>query len=261
MPFIETEHPMSGVTCLTLTRPDRLNALNGNAVAELHEALTATAKDPECRVVILTGSGRAFCAGGDLKDEASTWRPETPVSTLWESQTSFSNLTLGIRRMPQPVIAAVNGPAMGAGFVLAACCDLRLASTSACFAASFANIGLSGCDMGLSWLLPGLVGVGRAHEIMLTGRTVSADEALSVGLVLNTYPDSELMDQAMKLAKQLLDKSRLALSHTKEVMWSSLETPSFEGVIQVENRTQVLLSRSQEHHVAVERFNIRNVQK
>jgi enoyl-CoA hydratase len=170
--------------------------MSGELISELHQVLDDTRADEECRVVVLTGAGRGFCAGLDLK-EPPTHRPGTPnvsPQSRMHIQQAIAALVPKLRSLPQPVIAAVNGPASGGGLALALACDIRIAAPSATFNAAFVRIGLSGCDIGVSWLLPRLIGAGRSHELLLTGRLVDAAEADRIGLVNRVVPESGLLD-------------------------------------------------------------------
>jgi enoyl-CoA hydratase len=243
MPTVLRDQIRPDVTRLTLDRPDRLNAMNAELVEELHEALDAVKSDPECRVVILTGAGRGFCAGLDLggygtPPGAGGGRVESGFAT----QTHIAALVPKLRDLPQPVIAAVNGPAAGGGLALALASDIRIVADSARFNVAFVRLGLSGCDIGVSWLLPRLIGASRAWELMLTGRLIDADEAERIGLVLKAVPDDRLMDETLVTAEQIAANSPWGVRMTKEVMWSQLEVGSLHAGIDLENRTQVLSS-------------------
>ncbi len=246
MPAIVTEHPEPGVTRLVLNRPERLNAMTSELVQELHDALDLVAADPSCRAVILTGTGRGFCAGLDLGGYGSP--PGAPGAHRAERgfavQTHIAGLVPRFRSLPQPIIAAVNGPAAGGGLALALASDIRIAASTARFNVAFVRLGLSGCDIGVSWLLPRLIGASRAWELMLTGRIIDADEADRIGLVLKVVADDELADAALATAGQIAANSPWGVRMTKEVMWSQLEIGSLHGGIDLENRTQVLSSFS-----------------
>ena len=184
------------IAWLTLNRPHVLNALNSTMVAELHDYFDRLASDRATRVVIVRGAGRAFCSGLDLK-EHSGGRPgdETlgsSTSATLEIQRHISGLVIAIRRLPQPFIAAVRGPASGGGFALALACDVRLAGASARFDAAFIRIGLTGCDMGISYTLPRAVGTSIAYELLLTGRFIDAQRALATRMVSEVVADAEL---------------------------------------------------------------------
>ena len=240
-PVVRSE-PRPGVTQLTLSRPGTLNAMNQPLVDELHRQLSELASDATCRVVVLTGAGRGFCAGLDLDGFGTMPGTEDYGRThqTWSVQRAIAGLVQQIRRLPQPVIAAVNGPAAGGGLALVCASDIRIASSTAVFATSFIRIGVTGCDIGTSWLLPRLVGAARAHELMLTSRRFDADEALRIGLVTSVVQPGELTDRVGQTAEALLGAPPLSLSLTKQGMWLALEIPSFDAAVELENRQQVL---------------------
>jgi enoyl-CoA hydratase len=250
------DSPVEGVQRITLNRPDKLNAMTSELVEALHDALATVAADPACRVVILTGAGRGFCAGLDLGGYGvpTGARSTGSVQLAFAVQQQIADLIPRLRRLPQPVIAAVNGPASGGGFALVLGSDLRIAAASARFNAAFVRIGLSGCDIGTSWLLPRLVGAGRAHELMLTGRLFDADEAARIGLVLDAVPDDALMDRALDLAAMVMKNTPMGVHMTKEVMWSALEIPGAQAAIDLENRTQIMVSRTEDHAEGMRAF-------
>ena len=219
-----------GVVQLTLCRPERLNALTEPLVTQLHAHLRDVGADPTCRVVVLTGAGRGFCAGLDLGGFGTIPGTEEFGRThqTWATQRAIATLVQVIRRLPQPVIAAVNGPAAGGGLALVCASDIR--------------IGVTGCDIGTSWLLPRLVGAARAHELMLTSRRFDAAEALRIGLVTDVVEAGALPGAIAAMADSLLAAPPLSLSLTKQGMWLALEVPSFDAMVEVENRQQVLTS-------------------
>jgi enoyl-CoA hydratase/carnithine racemase len=231
-----------GVVQLTLSRPGRLNALTPPLVAELQAHLRDLAADQSCRVVVLTGAGRGFCAGLDLTGFGVMPGTEDfgPVQKTWATQRAIAALVQEIRRLPQPVIAAVNGPAAGGGLALVCASDIRIASATAVFATSFIRIGVTACDIGTSWLLPRLVGAARAHELMLTSRRFDAEEALRIGLVTEVTAPDALASRVGATIDSLLAAPPLSLSLTKQGMWLALEIPSFDAMVEVENRQQVL---------------------
>jgi enoyl-CoA hydratase len=250
------DRPQQGVTRITLNRPETLNAMNAELIGELHDALADIAADPACRVVVLTGSGRGFCAGIDLGGYGSAPGSEGlgRVEGTFATQTHIAALVPRLRSLPQPVIAAVNGPAAGGGLALTLASDIRIASSSARFNVAFVRIGLSGCDIGVSWLLPRLVGASRAWELMLTGRIIEADEADRIGLVLRVVPDDQLADAALETAALIAANSPWGVRMTKEVMWSQLEVGSLQAGIDLENRTQVLSSMTGDMQEALAAF-------
>lgn len=240
--ILEVRRPRPDVAVLALDRPDVLNALSFELVDRLHDALDELHTDNTCRVVVLTGAGRAFCAGLDLAD---TGRPSTAHGTSGPragmlSQERIAELPIKLRKLQQPVIAAVNGPAYGGGFALAMACDLRVASTSAVFCSQFIKVGLGGCDIGISYTLPRAIGSTRAFELILTARRVEAEEAERIGIVSEVVDDP--VARALELADTLCGHSPFGVVMTKEVMWSNLDATSLEQAIHLENRTQILAS-------------------
>jgi enoyl-CoA hydratase/carnithine racemase len=233
-----------GVVQLTLCRPAKLNALTEPLVSRLHSQLRDIAAEPACRVVVLTGAGRGFCAGLDLGGFGTIPGTEEFGRThqTWATQRAIAALVQEIRRLPQPVIAAVNGPAAGGGLALVCASDIRIAASTAVFSTSFIRVGVSGCDIGTSWLLPRLVGAARAHELMLTSRRFDAAEALRIGLLTDVVEPADLPAAVAAMAGSLLAAPPLSLSLTKQGMWLALEVPSFDAMVEVENRQQVLAS-------------------
>jgi enoyl-CoA hydratase/carnithine racemase len=246
MPHLEVTHPRPDVAVLTLNRPEKLNALNYELVEELHAALDVIGANNDCRVVVLTGAGRGFCSGLDLTDpnpSRAGGGTEFPRSGMrWQER--IANLTAKIHRLRQPVIAAVNGPAYGGGFGIAMACDIRVASESARFCTQFIKLGLGGCDIGVSYTLPRIIGAGPAFDLILTARVVDADEALRLGIV-SRLSDS-VVDDALAIAETLCSYGKFGLESTKQVLWANLEASSLEAALHVENRSQILASTSGE---------------
>ena len=240
--LIERVRP--GIVVLTLNRPDRLNAMNYDLVRGLYDALDELEADPSCRVIVLTGAGRGFCAGLDLSEGASP--PTTAGLGRAQAGMTVQKLIAGLvpkmRSVPQPVIAAVNGAASGGGLALALASDVRVAAESARFNVAFIRVGLSGCDIGVSWMLPRLIGASRAFELLLTGRLIDAAEADRIGLVTRVVPDTGVLESALETAELIVGNSPFGVRMTKEVMWSQLEIGSLQAGIDLENRTQVLSS-------------------
>jgi len=230
--------------------------MSSELLVDLHAALDQIAADQECRVVVMTGAGRGFCAGLDLKEAVSAPGSAGLGSTQagLVTQQYIAALIPRLRSLRQPVIAAVNGPAAGGGLAIALGSDIRIASRTARFNVAFVRIGLSGCDIGVSWLLPRLVGASRAHEMMLTGRIIDADEAERIGLVVRVVDDDALIDSALETADQIVANSPFGVWMTKEVMWSNLETASQQAAIDLENRTQILASKTGDMTEAVTAF-------
>ena len=253
MANLELTHPRPDIALLTLNRPDKLNALNHGLVEDLHATLDDIRADDQCRVVVLTGAGRGFCSGLDLTEPSpDAGGVEFPRSGMrWQER--IADLTTKLSRLRQPVIAAVNGPAYGGGFALALASDIRIASESARFCTQFIKLGLGGCDIGVSYTLPRIVGAGQAFDLILTARTVDAAEALRLGLVSRLSTGSVLED-ALAVAETLCGYGNFGVESTKQVLWANLEAPSLEAALQVENRSQILASTSGEMRDAAAAF-------
>ena len=256
MSTVEISRPEPGIVVLTLNRPDRLNTINAELVGELHQAFASINADDDCRAVILTGAGTHFCAGADLAGHGVAPHGDGSASPQdWmATQQHISSLIPVMRSLRPPVIAAVRGAAAGGGFAFALASDIRIVSESARFNAAFVRIGLSGCDIGVSWLLPRLVGASIAFELLLTGRFIAAAEALRLGLVAAVVPEEELMTAALECARTIAANSPLGVRMTKEVMWAQLEVSSLRAGIDLENRTQIVTVLSADHREAVAAF-------
>lgn len=237
----------SAITQLTLNRPEARNALSWQLIRELRCALQDIDADNSCRVVILTGAGRSFCAGLDLKDQANPDSIEAAVGKMppgprlgMRSQEYMADAITLLRKIQQPVIAAINGHAFGGGLGLALASDIRMAARSATLCTQFIRLGISGCDVGVSYALPRLIGASRAHDMMLTARVVGAELAESWGLVTRLTEDDALQQSALELAETLCDFSPYGLVATKQTMWCNLDATSLEAAVQMENRNQIL---------------------
>ena len=244
------------ITVIELNRPDSLNTMNIALVSELTTALDEVDIDPGCRVVILTGAGRAFCAGLDLRgygDNDIVEQRGLMVSSF-ERQRAIAALVERIHRLRQPVIAAVNGPAAGGGLALVCASDIRIGAEASVYAVGFLRAGFSACDLGISWLLPRLVGVGRAHELMLTGRKFSATEALSYGLLVDVVAPDELLATATATARSILENPPVSVELTKVGMWAGTESPSFANSIEFENRQQMVAAMTDDRDEATAAF-------
>src|SRR5438094_7754551 len=226
MPAVLVDSPRPGVAVVTLNRPHHLNALTAEMTEAVFDTFERLARDVDCRVVIVTGAGRGFCAGDDLVDyRPPAWIPAERIGEIHSNmlqQKHLATLVPRMRALPQPVIAAVNGPAAGAGYALALGADLRVAAASAVFANAFVKIGASGCELGLSWLLQRIVGATRAAELVLTGRRLDAVEAERIGLVLRVVPDDAVVDAAVQLAEQIVDNTPFGTWMGKSTLWSNL---------------------------------------
>jgi enoyl-CoA hydratase len=254
--LVLAENPAPHVRLLTLNRPRELNAMTAELCQALHDQVSAIARERSCRVVILTGAGRGFCAGLDLHGYGAA--PENDGSDeprdRLANQQHMSTLVLALRALPQPVIAAVNGPAAGFGLALALACDIRYAASEAVFRAAFVNVGVSNCDMGTSWLLPRLIGASRSHELMLTGRRVSAREALEIGLVADLVEQQQLHARALQAAEQIAALAPWGVRLTKRGMWSALEIPSEQAAIEYEDRQQIMATFGSAPPEAIDAF-------
>lgn len=258
-PLVLTEDVEPGIVLVTMNRPDRLNALSQGLIAALHDTFGELERDRSVRAIVLTGAGRGFCAGADLKGvEGESGAPGTdgmsPIPRNFVTQEHLASLHERIHRLRQPVIAAVNGAAVGGGFALALSCDIRFASPDARFGAVFITLGVSSCDMGTSYLLPRLVGASRAAELMLTGRVFDVDEAREMDLVLDVVPGDELLERALTTARQIVAHSPLAVWMTKETMWQTIDAPSMRHALDMENRTQIMCTATGELTEAFEAF-------
>jgi enoyl-CoA hydratase/carnithine racemase len=245
MTDVLVERPRPEVAVVTLNRPDALNALTFPLVDELHATLDALDADNSCRVVVLTGAGRGFCAGLDLKEIGPSSRSEgisMGARAGMRSQEHIAALVPKLRSIQQPVIAAINGPAYGGGLALACGCDLRVVAESARLCVQFIKVGISGCDIGISYTLPRLVGVSRAHDLILTARVIDAPEAERIGLVSRVVPDGTALDTALEIADTLCSYSPFGVAMTKQVMWANVDASNVEAAIHLENRTQILAS-------------------
>jgi enoyl-CoA hydratase len=255
-PFVLVDHPRPHVAVVRMHRPDRLNAMSIELVSELHAALGAVAEENDTWVVVLTGSGRGFSSGLDLKDQGLLPNIDgLSVGRIAQrSMRHYSRLVPTLRRMPQPVIAAVNGPAYGGGMCLALGADLRFASESAVFNSTGIVNGLTSTELGVSWILPRLIGVARSNDILLTGRIVDAHEALAMGLVSRVLPDDELLETCLDVAESMSQFSPYGLAMTKDVLWANLEVASLDAAVELEDRNQLMLGFTENLPEAIRAF-------
>ena len=251
---IKVQEREDGISIITFNRPNRLNAIDFQFVEDLHDYLNKLENNLSIRVVILTGEGRAFCSGLDLKDGQVIFKKKVPenlqkfkyfqlkdkIKRATIVQKLISHLMVTLRRIPQPVIAAIKGAAYGGGLSFALASDIRIAGESAKFCNAYINIGLSGADCGSSYWLPRLIGFSRAAEIMYTGRVIDAQEADKIGLVSKVVPDDEILNEALNVAKEILTKSPIGLRFTKDALNMNVDAPSLEAATKLENRTQVI---------------------
>ena len=249
---LDVERVSSEIVVARLNRPERLNAMTFEMFDEFANLQQEVDNDPTARVLIVTGTGRAFCAGLDL-DLAATL-PDMNAADLLAWQESWARSIAGFRHMDKPVIAAVNGAAAGAGMALALAADIRIASPAARFNAAFIRIGLTGGDVGTSWLLPRIVGFGRALEILMTGRFVDAEEALRIGMVTEIASESDLLERALETAALICRNSPFGVRMTKKVLQANVDASSLDAAIDLENRNQVLAFQTDDMREAFNAF-------
>ena len=243
MAYVEVSKPRSHVSVITLNRPERLNALSFDTVVPLHDAILEVGADNDTWAVVLTGAGRGFCSGLDLEDHGiPPGIAGLPMSRIApRAMAIFADLVPAMRNIPQPIIGAINGPSYGGGLCLAAACDIRLAAESATFCGAGIKNGLTGTELGVSWILPRMIGAAHAFELILTGREVDAHEAERMGLVSRVVKDAKLLGAALDIADQICAHSPHGVAMTKRVLWSNLETGSLHAAMDLEARNQLLV--------------------
>jgi enoyl-CoA hydratase len=247
----------NGVDWVTFNRPEALNTISPEMAQELQDYFGALYTDHSVRIVVLKGAGRAFCAGLDLKGDNETGAGSTisgSVAHTLRFQRRISEIVMRMRRCPQAIIALVHGPACGGGFAMALAADIRIAGESAKMNAAFIKIGLSGCDIGVSYMLPRLVGVSVATELIMTGRFVNAERALRINLISEVVPDDHLETAAQGYIDDLLRTSPLGLRLTKECLNMSVDAGSMEAAVAMEDRNQVLTTKTQDFAEGVAAF-------
>ncbi|HUD50482.1 enoyl-CoA hydratase/isomerase family protein [Parvibaculum sp.] len=247
------------VDWVTMNRPEALNSLNPTLIAELQDYFGRLYTDQSVRIVVLKGAGRAFCAGLDLK-ASSISRADAGgnsgggVVAGLKGQRAISEIVIRMRRCPQAIISLVHGPACGGGFAFALASDIRIAGTSARMNAAFIRIGLSACDIGVSYFLPRLVGVSVASELMMTGRFIDAARAERVGLVSEVVPDDRLEEAAQSYIDEMLTTSPIGLRLTKECLNMSVDAGSLEAAIAMEDRNQILCAQTNDMREGIAAF-------
>jgi enoyl-CoA hydratase/carnithine racemase len=234
-----------GVATLTFNRPDKLNALTFEAYADLRDAVAELPQRGDARVLVITGAGRGFCSGGDVEGIIGELQRMEPAELL-EFTRMTGSVVRALRDCPLPVIAAVNGTAAGAGAVIALACDIRLLAESASFAFLFTRVGLSGADMGCAYLLPRVVGLGRASELLLLGDKLGAARAAEIGLAAEVVADDALPSRAAELAARLAGGPAMAYSATKVLLTRELDM-DLSGALEMDSMTQALLMTSHDH--------------
>jgi enoyl-CoA hydratase/carnithine racemase len=249
--LIVTDHGQ--IDEVVLNRPERLNTLGSQLTADLFDYFQGLPRRRSTRVVVLRGAGRAFCAGADLNETASG-TPADKLQAMWKVQETLGQIVLMMNRCPQPVIALVQGAAAGGGMALALAADVRIGTPNCRMIPSFIKIGLSACDIGISYFLPRLVGRSVAAEIMMAGRTLQAERALRIGLVSELVPEEGLVDAGLALAREMLNASPFGLRMTKEVLNINQDAQSLEAALALENRTQVLCGQTDDLQEGVAAF-------
>ncbi|MCE3551087.1 enoyl-CoA hydratase-related protein [Pseudonocardia sp. RS11V-5] len=249
---LRLERPRDGVVVLILDRPDRLNAMTATMFGELETVARALDREEGLRVLVLTGAGKAFCAGYDLADAEQL--PGLGALGMLELQEKAARALAALRGIRVPVIAAVNGAAAGGGLSLALAADIRLGSPRARFNAAFVKIGLSAGDLGASWLLPRLIGPAAAAEFVYSGRMMGAEEAERTGLVNRVVPEEDLLATALEMAEQICGNSPGGVQLSKRALQANMEVNSYAAALELENRGQALLTRSEDMAEALTAF-------
>ena len=258
-----------GIGILSLNRPNNLNAMSFQMIEDLHEIFDHLMINLDCRVVILRGEGRLFSAGLDIKEAPLSQKRKIPeeyknkfffldapevIKRKIYAQSRVGQIITKMRKISQPIIGLIHGAASGAGFAFIMASDMRIASKNAKFNNAFIKLGFSGSDMGSSYFLPRQIGMSRAAEILYTGRFFDAEEAEQIGFVVKVVKEEELLDAGIELASSLLTKSPLGLRMTKEAINFTMDAPSLETLIQIENRTQMLCSVSKDVMEGIQAF-------
>ena len=241
--MVLVEYPRPHIAVITLNRPERMNSMAFDVMVPLKAALENITYDNAVRVVVLTGAGRGFSSGADHKSAGEVPHVQglTRPTYALRSMQILDDVILALRRLHQPVIAAVNGAAIGGGLCLALAADIRVAASGAYFRAAGINNGLTASELGLSYLLPRAIGSSRAFEIMLTGRDIDAEEAERIGLVSRQVPEDQLLDTCYAIAERMAAFSRPGIELTKRTLWSGLDAASLEGHMQAEGLGQLFV--------------------
>lgn len=242
MAAVEFEQVEDGIAKVTLNRPERLNAIDGALLDGMDAALDALSAPGAFRTAILTGAGRGFCSGADLSGTGEPWTEPARAAfkTMYDAQIRLTDQLTRLYELPIPVIAAVNGVAVGGGLAFALHCDIRIASEAARFGSVFIKAGFSSMDMGTSYLLPKIVGAGVARELMLTGRIIDAAEAYRIALVHEVVNANELLDACLRMARVIAANNPYGVWQTKIGLNAALDAPSLRYAKEIENRTQIL---------------------
>jgi enoyl-CoA hydratase len=241
--FLLVDRPRPNIALVMLNRPERMNSMAFDVMVPLKKALDELNYDNSVRVIVLTGAGRGFSSGADHKSAGSVPNVDglTRPTYALRSMQVLDDVILALRRMHQPVIAAVNGAAIGGGLCLALACDIRVAATGAYFRAAGINNGLTASELGLSYLLPRAIGSSRAFELMLTGRDIDAQEAERIGLVSRAVPGEDLLEVCYQMAEGIAAFSRPGIELTKRTLWTGMDAASLEGHMQAEGLGQLFV--------------------
>lgn len=243
MSFVTVEKPLPYVTQITLNRPERMNAMAFDVMVPFKEALEEVSFDNETRVVIVTGAGEGFCSGADLQDPGwlDIFDGLTVPGIARRAMKILDDVVKAIHDMHQPVIGAINGPAIGGGFCLAMATDIRVAAQGAYFRPAGINNGLTSAELGLSYMLPRAIGTSRAFEIMLTGRDVSAEEAAQIGMVSRAVPVDQLLSECYAIAERINGFSQLGVELSKQMLWAGMEAGSLHSHMNHEGHAQLFV--------------------
>lgn len=240
---IKWEIVEKGLGVLTLNRPEAYNAVNGEMLDELEAFWHTRLYDLETLVIILKGAGeKGFCAGLDMKYTMENMAQLSKPAEFYKFQARLGRLNMAMRRAPQPIIGLVHGAAAGEGFSFTLASDIRIISPDARFCAAYINIGLGGADMCCSYLLPRIIGAGRAYEIMYLGEFISAEEAMNLGMISRIVPKEDLYETGLQIAKKMLTKNPFALRLTKEAINMNIDAGGIEQALNMEDRNQVMLT-------------------
>lgn len=242
------------VLWVSLNRPHRLNALDDRLIADLRALFRDLYDRRDVRVVVLRGEGRAFCSGLDLKHRQSTGVMNRTVGQMMDSQRRVADIMIAMRRCPQPIVAAVKGAASGGGFALALASDVRIVTADARFNAAFIRIGLSACDVGVSYFLPRMAGASVAAELMLTGKFLDAQRALRLGMVSEIVEPDALDAAAAAMAEDMLSATPLGLRLTKEALNFAIDAPGLEAAVAMEDRNQILCVKDENFEEGIRAF-------
>jgi len=241
--FVTVEKPRSHVTLITLNRPERMNAMAFDVMVPFKDALEEVSFDNDTRVVVITGAGQGFCAGADLEDPGwlDIFNGLTVPGIARRAMKILDDVIKAIHDMHQPVIGAINGPAIGGGFCLSMATDIRIASERAWFRPAGINNGLTSAELGLSYLLPRAIGSSRAFDIMLTGRDVSAEEARSIGMVSNVVAPGDLLEACYAVAERIVGFSQLGVELSKQMLWAGMDAGSLHSHMNHEGHAQLFV--------------------